>query len=276
MKTLIFSFLLISLYSCNGQNGIIKEFRYSNFDTTSAQDVAYAIRDDNAELIKSSISEKKVPMDILDPQYKMSLLAISIANNKKNAFMALLECGVDVNQRFGIVNQFNALYLAIDYSNTYHDCNDFYIKELLKRGARATPIEYLTTKGQAVVFSPLFESISETNSKGERCLEISKLLLEHGATLNDKESDAIGDNKVDLIEHCLTVKNLDFLEYMLIEKKIKAPKVAIIYGDIDPKTEIKMTITEALESDDFTTLIDEAIKKQAKRIIKYLKDTNQK
>ena len=276
MKALIFSILLISLNSCNGQNGIIKEFRYSNFDTTTAKDVAYAIRDDNAELIKSSISEKKVPMDILDPQYKMSLLAISIANNKKNAFLALLECGVDVNQRFGIVNQFNALYLAIDYSNTYQDCNDFYIKELLKRGARATPIEYVTTKGQAVVFSPLFESISETNSKGERCIEISKLLLEHGATLNDKESDAIGDNKVDLIEHCLTVKNLDFLEYMLIEKKIKAPKVAIIYGDIDPKTEIKMTITEALESDDFTTLNDEAIKKQAKRIIKYLKDTNQK
>ncbi|WP_395054674.1 hypothetical protein [Flavobacterium sp.] len=276
MKKIIISILLITLYGCNGQNGILKEFRYSNFETTVAKDLAYAIRDDNAELIKSSISEKNVPMDISDPQYKMSLLALSIANNKKNAFIALLENGADVNQRFGIVNQFNALYLAIDYSNIYQDCNDFYIKELLKRGARATPLEYVTTKGQEVVFSPLFESISETNSKGERCIEISKLLLKYGASLNEEETDAIGDNKIGLIEHCLTLKNLDFLEYMLKEKKIKAPKVAIIYGDIDPKTEVKMTITEALESDNYTDLINDEIKIKARKIVRYLKDTNQK
>lgn len=107
-------------------------------------------------------------------------------------------------------------------------------------------------------------------------MEISKLLLEHGATLNDTQSDFIGDENLDLIEYSLIIKNLDFLEYMLIEKKIKAPEVAITYGDIDPKTVVKMTITEVLESDDYTTLTDDGIKKQAKRIIKYLKDTNQK
>lgn len=276
MKIIIIYIFLISIYGCNGQNnGRLKEFNYSNFENTDIKDIAYAIKNDDAEKIKNS-TKKQQQLNILDTHYKMSLLALSIVNNKKNAFMALLENGADVNLRFGIVNQFNALYLAIVYSNTYEDCDGFYIKELIKKGARATPLEYVTTKGQAVVFSPLFESISQTNSKGDRCMEISKLLLENGATLNDKQSDFIGDRKIDLIEDCLTLKNLDFLEFMLIEKKIKAPKVAIIYGDIDPKTEVKMTITEALESDDYTDLINEEIKIKASKIVKYLKDTNQK
>lgn len=84
MKTIIISIFLITLYGCNGQNSKLKEFKYSNFDTTTAEDLACAIRDDNAQLIKSSISEKKVHVDILDIQYKMSLRALSIVNNKKS------------------------------------------------------------------------------------------------------------------------------------------------------------------------------------------------
>lgn len=277
MKKLLVYFLLISIYGCSGQNdGYFREFRFSNFDTTVAKDLALSIKNDDVASIKAIINKNKDYLTILDPNYKMSLLALSIVNNKKNAFKALLDCGADVNKRFGIVNQYNALYLAVNYSNSYKDCDDFYIRELIKKGAHARPMEYVTSEGQNVIFSPLFLSLSERNSKGDNCNEIPKLLLEHGATLDDRQSGFAGDEKISVIEECLISKNLDFLEYLLIEKKMKAPKIAITYTDMDTKISRTKTITEVLESSSYTDLIDDGIKLQAKELIKYLKATGQK
>ena len=74
----------------------------------------------------------------------------------------------------------------------------------------------------------------------------------------------------------LNIKKSRLFRVSVDWKKIKAPKVAITYTDMDTKISRTKTITEVLESSSYTDLIDDGIKLQAKELIKYLKATGQK
>lgn len=267
-----FSFILLFFISCNSQNEhFVKNYRFSNFENTVGDELAKAVRDDDKEKVMEIVQQKKIPVDFVDPKHKMSLLCLSITNNKRNAFLGLLESGANVNLLCGEDSQFNAVGLAVEYSD---NCDTFYLEHLFEKGGNAKAIVY-KENGKDVTISPLFQSISLADENGNSCMNIPKLLLENGATLEDKESDRFSDRKIDLIEYCLVIEELDFLEYMLVEKKIKAPKIAMISGELsdDPQ---QMTISEALQTEPYTQLIDEGAKRKVKRILDYLKKTGQR
>lgn len=267
-------FSLISLFfiSCNSQTEhFVKNYRFSNFKNTIANELAAAVKEDNKDKVVEIITQQKIPVDFVDPKYKMSLLCLSITNNKRNAFLGLIESGANVNLLCGEDRQFNAVSLAVEYTD---DCDSFYLQHLFEKGGNAKAIVY-KENGRDVTILPLFKSISLTDENGNSCMNIPKLLLENGATLEDKESDRFSDRKIDIIEYCLIHTELDFLNYLLIEKKIKAPKIAMIYGGLSDEPE-QMTITEALQSEPYTQLIDEGAKIKVKRILNYLKKTGQR
>ena len=96
--------------------------------------------------------------------------------------------------------------------------------------------------------------------------------------LNETEISEFDKREISIVEFCLLNSNLDFLEYLLVEKKVKAPKNAITYGSlvIGDTPPYSLTITETLMQEDYVVSNNDSFEKTKQRILDYLKKTNQK
>lgn len=273
MKNILIILLLVSsLASCQNDN-YLPGYRFSNFKNTPVEDLANAIKDNDTTEIVNQF-KKGVDLDFKDTEYKMSLLCLAIANHKKESFLALLNNGSNFNLICGPYNDYNPFIIAVKFSE---NCESFYIEELLKRGCKPNKLVYYIDKVKYEK-SPFFISLFLNSNETKSCIGISKLLLDNGVTLNETEISEFDKREISIIEFCLLHSNLDFLEYLLVEKKVKAPKKAITYGSlvIGDTPPYSLTITETLMQEDYVVSNDDGFEKTKQRILAYLKQTNQK
>ena len=271
-KLSVILFLFSCLCSCQTEYQL-PGYRFSNFKNTSVENLANAIKDnDTIELINQL--KKGVDVNFKDPKYKMSLLCLAIANHKKESFLLLLNNGADFNLICGPYNDYNPFIIAVEFSE---NCESFYIEELLKRGCKPNKLVYYVDK-EKYEKSTLFASILLNSNETKSCIGISKLLLDNGVPLNETEISEFDKREISIVEFCLLNSNLDFLEYLLVEKKVKAPKNAITYGSlvIGDTPPYSLTITETLMQEDYVVSNDDSFEKTKQRILDYLKKTNQK
>ena len=164
MKKIIFVGILLILSSCSFDE---KGFEFKNFENTAAADLAAAVEDNDIELIREIVKQKKVSIDFLEPKWKMNLLTLAIANRKKDSFLELLRLGADPNLIIGNNSDTSPITEAII---TQSNCELFYIETLLKNGANPN----LKIESVGIVsdnYYPLFTAIAHGISCHFSCIK---------------------------------------------------------------------------------------------------------
>lgn len=269
---LILIFLSSCFCSCQTENSM-PGYRFSNFKETPVWELAKAIQDDDIEEVKQFCASNKFDLNFEDPHYKMTLLSLTIANDKKEAFEILLNSNINVNFIFGIDKSTNAIIEAISFSE---NCNSFFVDKLLDKKCSLVKIGVVSKRDNYEENSPLFESVVNVDNNGDFCIDISKKLINKGADINEEYFDSSVNRNVGIIEECLIHNNLTLLEYLVIERKISIPKITLIEGEWGDGKVKKLSLTEALNSVDFDPSYRPKLEESRIKILNYLKQTNQK
>ena len=180
-KIILLAFFYTLNIQCQVSDNTSPGYRFSNFDDSPAYSLAKAVNEENVKTITKIISSNPELIDVKEPKYGMSLLCLSIANNKREAFKALIANGANVNEICGKFEKTTPLIIAIEFLG---DCDAFFVNELLKKNCDVN-LKVISTneKGSVSENLPLFVNLS--------CLEVSKLLIEKGANKNHKARNDI-------------------------------------------------------------------------------------
>lgn len=237
-KIILLVFFYASNIQCQVSDNTSPGYRFSNFDDSPTYSLAKAVNEENVKTITKIISSNPELIDVKEPKYGMSLLCLSIANNKREAFKALIANGANVNEICGKFEKTTPLIIAIEFLG---DCDAFFVNELLKKNCDVN-LKVISTneKGSVSENLPLFVNLS--------CLEVSKLLIEKGADLNSTIKFPPYKKPFSLIDICLMYKELDFLYYLINVKNIEIPK-EIELEKLDGI--IKINIIEHLKSEKY-------------------------
>ncbi len=279
IQLLILSFYINSYASENQLPG----FRFSNFEKTELEELAKAVKDDNGGKVKELIIQNKLNVDFKEPKYQQTLLTLSIVNQKKNAFIELLNAGANPNELLGESKDSTPFMTAIEYQE---NCELFYIESLLKFKADVNKEIVLEDPNMLNLYNfPLLAAILNSDDNGNECVDTVKFLVDNGANINYCSTIYLSYCE-GVIARCLTHTSLENLKYFVIEKKISLPKKVYATGQINPKTMKVYSLSEALNSEDFQyqDFTDEQIgfidksksRKLKKEILDYLKKTGQK
>ena len=213
-KIILLAFFYTLNIQCQVSDNPSPGYRFSNFDDSPAYSLAKAVNEENINTITEIISSNPELINVKESKFGMTLLCLSIANNKREAFKTLLLNGAKVNEICGMNNKTTPLITAIEFLN---DCDAFFVNELLKNNCDVN-LKVISTneKGSVSEDLPLFTNLS--------CLEVSKLLIEKGADLNSTIKFSPYKKPFSLIDICLMYKELDFLYYLFNVKNIEIPK----------------------------------------------------
>lgn len=247
MKKIILLLLLTTtLVRCQEDNPNL-EYRFDNFKNTPLSELAEAVKKNDTFLIRAIIENKKVDVNYNEPNFGLSLLVLSIANDKAEAFKSLIRYGANVNAVCGIDFKTTPLLTAILFSD---NCNTFYVEDLLKNGSNVNYVlnEGLFSEDKYDQETPLFESVSKLSDKGFFCDKISQILIENGANLDQKIYINPFKEKKSIIDICLIHKNLFLLYYLFKEDLVEVPK-EIELETIDGIE--KVSLIEYLKSEEF-------------------------
>lgn len=277
-KAVLFIILIGSLHSCAFDK---KGFEFDNFKNTPLWELAKAVKDNDADLIKELMKSNKLYIDFKEPINQQTLLTLAIVNEKKEAFMILLNMGANPNMLLGTNKNSTPLTESI---LNQKDCDLFYIENLLKNGANPN-LEIIPEDKENYFFYnyPLFAAITKHDKNSNECINTVKLLVEYNADINCCHPRPLNEDVCEgVIEACLTIRSMENLRYFVIEKKIKIPKIVYIIGEIDKATQKEYSLTEILNTNDykFEDFEDELGKHTFKRereikkeILEYLKKT---
>lgn len=132
MKKITLIILFAStLVQCQNFDSPYPGYRFSNFKNSPAQKLAEAIQKEDISKINTILSETPNIIDYKEQNYGMNLLCLAIANNKRKAFMTLIEKGANVNEICGIYEKTTPLLTAIEF---LENCNSFFIERLIVEG----------------------------------------------------------------------------------------------------------------------------------------------
>ena len=264
MEKIIFFLLIIFIFtSCNFEK---PAFKYSNFYDTPAENIAIAIKKNDAEDIREEILKNKVNVNFKDGEYEVSLLGLSIANDRKDAFIELLKLGANPN----ITNSYcvSPLITAIRYNK---NCDLYFVKELLDYNAQINPRFF--DKCNDFTHDPISETILHYNdeNKIECGLEILKVLTEK---LDNPELLDQYNNPEDFHENivytCInTNKNLSALKYLMVDLKFKVPDKIFIDGTVLLNYNGYKSLEEILNSREFSFNESNKFREKAKKEILY-------
>lgn len=273
MKNILILIVLFSCFcSCQTESSM-PVYRFSNFKDTPVWELAKAIQDNDIKEVKRICRSSKFDLNFEDPIYKMTLLSLTIANDKKEAFEILINSNIDVNFVFGIDKSTNLIIEAVSFSE---NCDTFFIDKLIEKKCSLVKVSVKSKKGNYEENSPLFESVINVNDIGGFCVEVSKKLINNGADINEEYFDSTINRNVSIIEECLIQNNLSLLEFLIIEKRISIPKIALIENESSDLGQNEFSLSEALISNQVDYEDSPELIKAQKNILDYLKKTNQK
>lgn len=279
-KTILFIILIGTLHSCAFDK---RGFEFDNFENTPLWELAKAVRDNDADLIKELVKSNQLDIDYKEPIYQQTLLILAIVNEKEEAFIELLKMKANPNLVLGSNKDSTPLTQAI---MRQENCNLFYIDNLLKNGAN--PNLEVLSEDKVNYFPnscPLIVALRQTDNNGDECLNIVRLLIKYGADINWCNPKLSGEVYCEgVIEKCLQLRSMKNLRFFVIEKKIKIPNIVYIIGGIDKATQKEYSLTEILNTEDYqfqdfedeTGKVDLSKPRKARNeILEYLKKTGQ-
>lgn len=265
MLKIFFITVLFNLLSCQHESRL-PGYRFSNFDNTPISKLAKAVKDNDPDKIKMLVDSNTI--DFKDPKYQHTLLILSIANNKDKAFVELLNNGANPNEICGTNGKVIPILTAIDFAE---DCNLFYLKTLIRYGAKVnTEISY-QENGYNKKIIPILNAVTKLSNNGSECIEITKLLTLNGADLNICIYNSPANHCAGIIEECIKSRCIENLRYFIIEKQLPVPDTIHVKGAINPETMKTYTMEEALNNDEYEYDDSQSIKEAKKDIIEYLK-----
>lgn len=266
-----FLLLMIGFFmnSC-AQDVSMPGYRFDNFKGTSNLDLAKAIQHDEIEKVREILKKKENDLDLKDPFYNQTLLALTIVNKKEDAFIELLNHGANPNEICGNNNEFTPFLHSIDFSE---NCNSFYIEQLLIHGADINKeIKYIDRNGVLKQEIPIFHAINKSRDNGDECIDLVKFFVNNGANLNVCYQNPMTDLCEGIIYNCLYSKSIDLLKYFVIEKKIAIPKIVYTKGSIDKSNVDKYTLIQILETSDYDFDDIPELKKSKDEVLIYLRN----
>jgi hypothetical protein len=268
MRVALFLMLFVlQAVSCQSDSDL-PGYMFSNFKDTPVWELAQAVNDNDGEKIKELSEKKKLDLNFEDPEYNMTLLCLSIVNNKKEAFVALIKNGADIDKICGLNGKTTPLLEAIKYSD---DCEVFYVKTLIENKCKVNyKLKYTDSNGTQRESIPLFESVFNTSDNGDSCVEISKLLINNGANVNDCYYNPPFQLCQTLIHKCLLDKNMDLLAYLIFEKKIEVPNTIKTNDDIDGIFK-ESKLSDELSTEEYDFIYAPKAKKTKEEIVDYLR-----
>lgn len=274
---LILLLLSFALNSC-GINLEQKCYNFDNFKETPLWELAQAVRTDDASEVKQLLKDKKLKIDLKDPKYNQTLLALAIQNEKRNTFLELLNAGANPNELVGVPKDATPFIYAIW---NVENCDLFYVEEMLKHGANPN-LEIKNPNPDRFFMNSFPLIVSIENSIGG-CLDLTKLLVDSGADINCCYKQPDSDICEGVLADALTLNDMETLKYFVIEKKIAIPDTVIILGDADKSTQQAFGLKEILQSKDYQYEDFESegqkhdrsqLRKMRDEILDYLEKTN--
>lgn len=247
-KTLLLLILAFALKSCafNTETG---KYAFDNFKNTPLSELAEAIKTEDFTKIKALLKDRKLPIDFKDPKYGQTLLSLTIPNNKRTAFIELLKSDADPNKLIGEINDSTPFITAI---SNVGNCDLFFVEAMLKHGAN--PNLEIKNPNPEYDFQnsfPLLVAIGITNNEGKECLNLIKLLVNHGADINCCFKQPESDLCEGVIAYSLLSNSMETLKYFVIEQKINIPDTVIIAGDLDDSTREAFGLKEILNTREY-------------------------
>jgi hypothetical protein len=238
MKYILITILFLTLNSCSANE--LPGFRFDNFKETEAYDLAIAVKNDNTLEISKIINKNNKLLEFKDPYYNMTLLSLSIVNQKKDSFIKLLQLGANPNMISGFDNDCTPFTNAIEYSK---DCDLFFIENLLKYKADVNKTINYSSNGFEKKNTPLFLAIDTYDENANFCSEMIYLFDNYSLNLLNYSNETI-------IFNCLFSKNMKALRFFIIEKKIEIPRLIDTNG-LSIENQKKYSLIEILNLDEY-------------------------
>jgi len=265
-KKLIFAGVII-LWSCNPS---LPGFDFDLFRGTPSHQLALAVKNESIDQIAETISQKKVPVDAVDPRFGHTLLMLAVSNNLKASVKKLLELGADPNKRSIMKSSSDEIVtpFLIGCNHIYKKdyCDISILKLLIDHGGKVdeeVEIQYLNANYKSIE-TPLM--LATKND----CLPVVRLLVQSGADINKYDySEGHGP-----ISRSIMLGNLKVLKYLVIDQKAKIPKYCFVRQAHKESPREELTITEFLNEQEYGPNTDEH--RIRKEIIDYLNKNNLK
>lgn len=246
MKRIFLIFLLFFVLNSCGVNLQQDSYNFDNFKETPLWNLAKAVRADNANKVKQILEEGNLEIDFRDPEYKQTLLALAIQNDKRNAFLQLLNEGANPNELVGIPQDSTPF---TDGIWNVKDCDLFYVENMLKHGAN--PNFEIKNPQPEYYFEnsfPLLIAVKKNGIYTKDCLELIKLLVDNGADVNCCYKQSNSKICEGVLAESLKSNSMEALKYFVIEKNIAIPDTVIILGGLKKSTEELYSLKEILKS----------------------------
>ena len=270
MKKFILIFIPLLVYSCLDFRQ--PSHRFSNFYGTTAERIVKAIEKNDLQVIREEANKNEEILNFKDPKYNVSLLSISILNNRKKAFEELLKLGADPNiMDFGC-NKPLGTAIMLGSPN----CNLFFINKLVEYNADVRfkyDDEYAEACNNVLNNEAIVDVIINKQNNKKCVIKMLKAL-----TTNLKDIDLNKYNNPDdyyhnVVYNCLRKANLEALKFFIIDLKCEVPdKIFITGGVLDGFDSGYLSLEEILASDSFPARNKPFNAKVRDELLNYLKN----
>ncbi len=238
------------MQSC-GFNLEQRGYNFDNFKKTPVWNLAKAVRADDAEEVTKILKNEKLEIDFKDPEYQQTLLALSIINEKRNAFLALLKAGANPNELLGNPNDTTPFIYGIENTTSLEkvsNCDLFYVKSMLQFGADPN-LEIKNPQPEYTFYNsfPLLVAVRSNAARANECLDLIKLLVDSGADINCCSKQPDSEICEGVLAVALIGNSMEILKYFVVEKKITIPDTVLISG-FDKATQKASGLREELTS----------------------------
>ena len=253
MRYLFLSIVLFSFKACYQEFG--EGYSFKLFKKTVNEKLIKPIEsEDSVEINRLLKSDSSLKINLQEPKFGNTILALAVGNDKLVSTIALLENSADLNicDSFG----FAPLHSASDNVNSRE--NSFQLIEaLLKFGANPNKFSCQYQNKKIKKYFPLMGAI--------RNFKCSKLLIDNGANCNLQDSINYPIWQSILSQDDKVSESIFVAEYLIINKKVVIPEI-IGYSIPDKNPILFIDVLKKYKT------IDDSKKEEAKnRIIKYLK-----
>ena len=236
--SLVFAALIEA--GCQVPNNYMPGFDYKIFKSSSCWELAKAVHENDSLKLAKLVKAQNIPVNCFDQKFGTSLLGLAIINDKPQAFMALLQSGVDVNAQSPNDGS-TALFQLCSYIDVLNNPL-FYMTELIKNGADVNASVPDSLGGKAIQVTCLEQLVLSCHDA-----EPIKYLLEHGAKVDVYPTD--GPRALGSIASVNT--DLRPLRYLLLEKRVPVPRYVAVRDQGSSEEEI-LTLRKVLQERDVT------------------------
>lgn len=252
----IFKFILVTavllVSSCRKE--YLPGFDFASFDNTPAEELAYAVENNDPFQIVKAIESDPQSLNYREPEFGHSLLFLAVANNKYEAARTLLEQGCEISYRSYTDSSDVLMVLSTGYYNS--TCDTQMLNLLVSYGASLSTYDY-DTQGKKI--GALRRAVGSN-----KCFLFVDRLIECGADINFRPN---GDAEDSPVVAALMQDRLDMARYLLIERKAQVPEFCFIRSEATGPDSI--TVTRLLNEQDYSD--NKQQQKRKEEILEFLK-----